>query len=385
MNTNKVSKIKTTSKQTSEPDVNGPKLDVPKTLFGKKKRTKKSKVAEDGKSKTKTDFKQSRNFCFTDFKLLDLKKIYDNYNDIIRYICWGEEITPTTGKKHYQGWIQFINKKTLGGVKRVLGSNEIHIEVCRGDEFSNEKYCKKDNNFQQFGTFTCQGARSDLEVVAKMIRDEKPLIDIANENIDLFMRNRSGIMAYRQLVQQEKSYEYRNVTVEVIEGSAGSGKTRAAYEGSCKENRYFKTEGTNLNTYWDGYDYNKTIIIDEFANQCELTRLLTILDGVQLAVNQKHSGSYARWERVIITTNLPWDKWYPNANMEHRRGLWRRIKKWTTYKILDYDDYTFDEHYNITYNNIEKKLIKDVKQRIGIKYPEKCVFDDDISVDDNDT
>ena len=59
---------------------------------------------------------QSRNWCFTDFELLNFEQIYEENKDLIRYICVGNEICPKTKKKHKQGWIQFINKKRMNGV-----------------------------------------------------------------------------------------------------------------------------------------------------------------------------------------------------------------------------------------------------------------------------
>ncbi len=84
------------------------------------------------------DYKQSRNWCFTDFDLLDLSEIYNTHIDIIRYICWGKEICPKTKKKHNQGWVQFLNKKTMGGVKRVFGTKKLCLFACKGSEFQNE-------------------------------------------------------------------------------------------------------------------------------------------------------------------------------------------------------------------------------------------------------
>ncbi len=51
----------------------------------------------------KTATQRSRNWIFTDFELLDYGEILSAYDDIVKYISWGEEICPKTDKKHYQG------------------------------------------------------------------------------------------------------------------------------------------------------------------------------------------------------------------------------------------------------------------------------------------
>ncbi len=113
-------------------------------------------------------FTQSRNWCFTDFDLLDWSKIFKREEDI-RYICWGLETCPQTKKKHYQGWIQIDKKKRLGGMKKVCQSKKLHLEACRGTEGQNEKYCQKDNLYKKEGEFTTQGKRTDLDELKKII------------------------------------------------------------------------------------------------------------------------------------------------------------------------------------------------------------------------
>lgn len=275
------------------------------------------------KSKTQT---QSRNWCFTDFKLLKFKSIYESYKDIIRYICWGKEICPKTKKEHYQGWVQFFNKKRMGGVKKIFGCNKIHLEVCQGSEYDNEKYCKKDGKFNSFGKFISMGERSDLEQIKKKINDNVKMIDIANDHFGDFLRYHKGIYEYKKLVQQKMCQGFRKVEVIVIEGKTGLGKTKKAMEEAT-----FKIHASKLN-WWDGYDGDKIICIDEFANQIPITELLGILDGYNLRLDIKGSFTYANWEKVYITTNLSFDLWYQNAHEEHKRALKRRITNWVKLK-----------------------------------------------------
>jgi len=146
-------------------------------------------------------FKQSRNWCFTIFAkgkkttidyYNEIVDITNKYKDIIRYICAGIEECPKTKKLHIQGWIQFINKKTLGGVKRIIGINHIHLENCRGNEFDNDKYCKKDNNYFNYGKFISQGQRTDLENIKKKLDEGEKLVNIANDYFSDFIRYHKG-------------------------------------------------------------------------------------------------------------------------------------------------------------------------------------------------
>ena len=240
---------------------------------------------------------QSRNWCFTDFELLNWEEIYKNYKDIIRYICWGTETCPKTNKTHLQGWIQFVNKKRLNGIKKVCQSNKLHLESCRGTQEQNDKYCKKDNKYKTIGTYIKQGQRTDLEHIKKKIADGCSMRDIAEENFQLFVQYGNGLEKYKKIIEQEKRKEFRHVEVIHIHGSTGKGKTRLAMVDSK-----YKIQGDQLQ-WWDGYEGEKTICIDEYDNSVNITKILSILDGYQLRLPIKGGFTYANWNKVYITSN----------------------------------------------------------------------------------
>lgn len=267
----------------------------------------------------KQKFTQCRNWAFTDFELLDIKEIYNKYKDIIRYICWGEEICTKTKKIHYQGWIQFMNKKRIGGVKKCFGSNKIHLESCKGNEFQNNTYCSKDNKFHCFGKFVCQGARTDLEKIKHRIDKGDTLYNIAQDNFGNYIRYHRGFEKYKSLRDKATQASWRNIACTLVQGSTGTGKTRFAYKDP--ENT-FKIQGCELN-WWDGYDGEDILLIDEYANDVKITKLLGILDGYPLRLPVKGGFTYANWTTVYITTNL--EILHNNASELHISALKRRI------------------------------------------------------------
>ncbi len=264
-------------------------------------------------------FTQSRNWCFTDFELLDWTKIYETANDI-RYICWGEEICPKTRKKHYQGWIQIENKKRLGGIKKLCQSRKIHLEACRGTEGQNERYCQKDNLYKQKGEFKTQGKRTDLDDIKKIIDNEGTLKDIADENFPAFIKYNRGFQAYKNIIDKSNRKCFRKVKTIHIHGPTGLGKTRKAMSYSPDDT--YKIQGNALQ-WWDGYDGEKTLVIDEYDSQIACTELLGILDGYQLRLPIKGSFTYANWDKVIITSN--YEKIHQKAKQMHKDALERRI------------------------------------------------------------
>lgn len=266
-------------------------------------------------------FKQSRNWCFTDFKLLSFKKIYKHNKGVIRYICWGKEICPKTKRIHYQGWIQFINKKKMGGVKRILNSKQIHLECCRGNEQQNDKYCQKDNEYAKFGKPISQGFRTDLEDIKHRLDNQEPMKNIADDYFSNYIRYHRGFTKYAELVAKKKSQKFRKVYTTLLRGETGTGKTRSAIEFNTD---YYKITGSQLE-WFDGYEGESTLIIDEYANDVKITTLLNLLDGYQLRLPIKGGFTYANWTTVFITTNL--ENLHSQALECHRKALKRRIGK----------------------------------------------------------
>jgi uncharacterized protein involved in high-affinity Fe2+ transport len=191
---------------------------------------------------------QSRNWCFTSFENIDWEKLFDNYKDIIRYLCVGDEICPKTGKKHKQGWLQFVNKKRLGGVKKIIGCNKIHLKACKGTAKENDKYCQKDGNFICFGKYKTQGQRTDLEKIKKMINNDVPMLEIANDHFGDFLRYHQGLYKYKELLLASRANKFRKLNVNVYWGETGKGKTRKAVEENINA---FKIQADQLN-WWDG-------------------------------------------------------------------------------------------------------------------------------------
>lgn len=59
------------------------------------------------------------------------------------------------GTHHLQGYIEFVNRKSLLTVKRLLGSRW-HLEIRRGTGYEASEYCKKDGEFTELGKIPCQ-------------------------------------------------------------------------------------------------------------------------------------------------------------------------------------------------------------------------------------
>ncbi len=99
-----------------------------------------------------------------------------------KYIYWGEEICPKTGRAHLQGYVEFAEAVTRATVKRRLGDPAVHVKPRKGTQAQALNYCKKDGIegspsyredfvYHEFGTAATPGKRTDLDSVREDLSD----------------------------------------------------------------------------------------------------------------------------------------------------------------------------------------------------------------------
>lgn len=243
-----------------------------------------------------------------------------------RYMIVGKETCPTTGSQHWQSYIEFSEKISMKKIKLLFDDNKVHLETRMGEREQARDYCKKEGDWHEYGVWaTGPGFRTDLVDVTKMIIEgKKKLTDIIVEEPALYCKYRNGLKDIAKLAEKKNSEEFRQVDVEFISGPTGSNKTRRAMAEPDK----YKISGSDL-AWFDDYDGEQTLIIDEYDNDVKITALLSLLDGYQKRLPIKGGFTYARWTKVIITTNLQRSELHPQAKPEHRNALDRRISRWT--------------------------------------------------------
>lgn len=258
----------------------------------------------------------SRSWCFTlnnytDDEIEKIKK----YNS--RYTIYGYE-TGKEGTKHLQGYIELSKPTRMSSIKDKI-SNRLHLETRRGTRDQARDYCKKEGNFHEIGSWESggQGSRNDLRKIMKDIKDDKPMLEILEEYPETCAKNMRFIDKYKALTEKESTKEFRKVEVEIIIGDAGIGKTKYCWD---KDPNLFTVEPNNAFPF-DGYDGEKTILIDDFYGTLKYCTLLKILDGYQYRVNTKGSHRYAKWTKVFITSNAHPREWY---HMGYTPALQRR-------------------------------------------------------------
>lgn len=239
---------------------------------------------------------QSKSFCVTinnyEDDCIDKIKTIEK----ITYAVFGKEIAPNTGTKHLQGYIQWKSKTRFATVKKAFEKIGLkpHIEIAHGNVEQNQTYCKKENDFTEWGEATKQGQRKDLERMYEMVVEEKASnCDIARELPATYMKYYKAVDRLRtdfaqeegeKLIKKEfhkdkvKLEEWQEEAIDRLENQTdrqvlwvrdwkgNRGKTFLAKYIQANENAYYINGGRACDIAY-GYNYQEYVIFDFTRSQ----------------------------------------------------------------------------------------------------------------------
>lgn len=233
----------------------------------------------------------------------------------LSYIVFGEEIAPTTGTPHLQGYAHFKNPKTIVAARKTIPG---HLEIARGTPEQNFNYTTKEGrSIHTFGEAPHQGKRTDIQKMRELAKSGATIMDLIEEATSY-----QTLRMAETLSKYSKPRERNEVEVLWFHGETGTGKTRTAVK-LGGDDYWMTSKGLR---WWDGYYGQKTVIIDDFrADFCTFHELLRILDRYPYRVETKGSSQYLNADRIIITAPYPPDNYYGNQSGEAHEQLMRRI------------------------------------------------------------
>lgn len=237
------------------------------------------------------------------------------------YLIVAKEVGES-GTPHLQGFVSFSRRKSLSQCKSIIGVRA-HLEVAKGTPKQAADYCKKDGEFEEFGTLPKgQGSRTDLSAVVSAVKEGKSLREIADENPAAIIRYGNGIQRLRMFFRPERTIPPQ---IKVFWGPTGTGKTRRVWEFADHEKLWVHPG----DKWFDGYDGHPLVLFDDFdGSWFKLSFLLRLLDRYPMMVQQK--GGYCHWAptTIYITSNIEPKKWYENSLQEHQNALLRRLNEY---------------------------------------------------------
>lgn len=263
----------------------------------------------------------NRNYVFTIFDL-GWSPVEDEIgagDHPIRYLVYQREKCPETGRKHLQGYVEFNKQMRLAAAKTALHAPDAHLEPRMGTRDEARKYCMKeetrdgpDAGPHEHGEFrhSKDASESSYAACRDLLASGAKMSAVLDQMPGMFMRHHSSLQKARFLYMQSDAKKWRDVKVIVYCGSTGLGKSRRAhYE---YPNAYSLNFGRSDDNWFDGYDGEEALIIDDFAgkHQLHFRFLLQVLDGHPCRLPIKGGHTWALWTTVVITTNIEPCNWY---------------------------------------------------------------------------
>lgn len=239
---------------------------------------------------------------------------------VLRIVA-GFENCPTTGRLHIQGAVVFSRTMRMQAVKDLLGG-QAHLEPMRG-RWADQDYCCKDGDLIVSKDEAKQGKRTDLLKFRESMK-RKPNELLFDMDEDKLMTVAKYPRLYEKMKMQSlkaQSRKVRDVEVHVRWGEPGSGKTRLPYE----EGAYVFDDYDN--GWWDGYDGESVILLDDFYGGIKWGSFLHLLDRYQLKLKVKGSFTYAMWTKIYITSNVHPRNWYSKAPGDGAWGLCEELAR----------------------------------------------------------
>lgn len=276
-----------------------------------------------------------RAYCFTDFTRKE--PLFDK--DIMKYLCYSPEVTPTTNRHHWQGYFYLHDGKTMSAATKVFKDRKISVKFCLGSPEENRIYCGaedytfkdktklKNPLFKEFGKIPSQGERIDLKKIKNEIMNGKSVDEIAEENA--YAYHQYG----RTLEKLETIYLKKNFRTEMTKciwywGRTGVGKSHKAFENYSDKTHYLHE--LNDKGWWDDYRGQETVIFNEFRGEIKYNDLLELVDKWPKKVPRRGCKPiHFTSKLIIITSPMPPEECYLanyTSTKDNIEQLLRRIE-----------------------------------------------------------
>jgi len=232
------------------------------------------------------------------------------------YIIGQLESGNDSGFLHWQVMVSFKSKQSLVGVRAVFGN--FHAELSRSS--AADSYCQKEET-RIAGTQFELGAKpfsrnSKIEWESVWIAAQSGALSQIPPNV--------RVVNYRSIRSIASDYSRCVGMVRecfVFWGKTGTGKSRRAWEEAGME-AYCKDPRTK---FWDGYQDQENIVVDEFRGGIDVAHLLRWLDRYPVRVEIKGSSKPLVAKKIWITSNICPTVWYPLIDEETLAALMRRL------------------------------------------------------------
>lgn len=256
------------------------------------------------------------------------------------HLVYQEEMAPTTGMPHLQGYVKFPKRKRASQVKDLFKAfsadegNHVHLEVARGSPEQNAEYCTKEESRidpatppYKYGDFSeaGQGKRNDIIALRDAIKTGRNFAQLVDD--DTIAPSVAAHMRFTERCMKEfqQPPPRGDVRVRFCYGPSGYGKTHCATRvptDLTPDDIYMKDGGE----FWEGYTGQPIVVMDEFGGHTlpPLT-FQRVCDKFPMRVNQKGGSSPLLATDIRITSNYLPSQWWKEGTRYTQEAIFRRI------------------------------------------------------------
>lgn len=201
---------------------------------------------------------KSRSWCFT------LNNYTEEERDVVRriqcaYMVFGYE-RGDEGTPHLQGYVHFTSQKTLSAMKKIMP--RAHLEMRKGTIDQAVDYCKKEEDYEEFGTKPLsqkeKGEKEKKRWKRALEKAREGDMEWLDENEPLLvLKHRGLLLSHKILKTSPLTYDDSDTPHEWWCGPTGTGKSRKVWDDY--PGHYQKEK----NKWWCNYTGQDTVVIEE--------------------------------------------------------------------------------------------------------------------------
>lgn len=233
------------------------------------------------------------------------------------------------GTPHLQGFLRFKKEITVNTEWRVR--NGLHHAclfraICSSE--ANWAYCKKagpkhtphkpewgEGVWVEVGDAGSQGKRTDIDAVNDAIQDGMGLSEVARTFPNVFVKYHGGVTDLHHRSQKRRRLSTLP-RILVLYGATGTGKSRMAHHLCDGMGTEYHVKHGSTGKWWNGYDGQPTIILEEFRGSIPFSTLLMMMDRYGLQLEYKGGVTQCKADTIVVCSPVHPKQWYQNLGAE---------------------------------------------------------------------
>ena len=233
-----------------------------------------------------------------------------------------KEVCPDTGREHLQCKVTWRRGKRWSAMKKLIEPH--HFETSKSLCFA---YCAKMGSKLVISVDSrAPGSRNELVAMKTMIDEGAKTEELWHQHFGSMARYHGAMAKYRSFIDKKRVRP--KLVLEWIYGPSGSNKSTIAE----RENpdAYWLGVGCTGKLWWDGYDGEETVIVDDFRPaMCSYSELLKMTNSRgKYRIEHKGGSAWLSCKKIVFTSILHPESLFVCTEDEPWAQLHRRITRY---------------------------------------------------------